>query len=177
MTIAVFDTETTGLIEAMGTDLKFQPHIIEIYIAILNSSFKQVDEYQTLIKPPIPIPAYITKINGIDDAMVEKAPEFPEVFPKIAKTFLGCHTMVAANLTFDLGMLRLDLERCGKLFSFPYPPMPFCTMEQSMHLRGHRLKNKELYKIATGKDLVNAHRAKNDVMATIESFKWLKEFK
>ena len=43
-----------------------------------------------------------------------------------------------------------------------------------MHIRGHRLKNGELYKIATGKELIGAHKAKNDVLATYESYLWLK---
>lgn len=172
---AVTDTETTGLLEPEGTDLNLQPHIIEVYVAILNSKLELVKEFESLIKPPIPIPKYITKINGITDEMVAHAPAYMEVYRDISQVFLGCHTMVAANLSFDLGMLKLENERIGKLFNFPYPPIHFCAIEQSMHLKGYRLKNSELYELATGNQLVGAHRAKNDVLATIESFKWLKK--
>lgn len=175
MAYIIFDTETTGLIEADGTELILQPHIIEIYAVVLDSNFDKRKEFESLIRPPVPIPKYITKINKIDDSMVANSPTFQEVFSDIAKTFFGCHTMVAANLSFDLGMLKLELERCGKLWNFPYPPIHYCTIEQSKHLAGYRLKNSELYKIATGKELVGAHRAKADVLATVENFKWLKK--
>ena len=58
---------------------------------------------------------------------------------------------------------------------FPYAPIQFCTLEQSMHIKGHRLKNSELYTIATGKEIENAHQAKADVLATYESYKWLND--
>jgi hypothetical protein len=71
-------------------------------------------------------------------------------------------------------MLITELQRLGKEYHFPYPPSKFCVIEQSMHLKGYRLKNSELYKLATGKTIEDIHRARADLMATYEIYKWLK---
>lgn len=171
--LTVFDTETTGLTKPEGNDLSVQPHIIEICALQIDDSGEIILELDTLIKPPIPIPKFITKINGISDADVADAPTFAELYIKIADVFFGSDTSVAHNLQFDEWILIYELMRIGKEHAFPYPPIKFCTIEQSMHLRGHRLKNGELYKMATGKEIVNAHQARADVLATYESYKWL----
>lgn len=172
--IVVFDLETTGLPEAEGNDDSVQPHIIEIYAAKMNDKGDIVAELETFVKPPIPIHKIITKITGITDADVCSAPTFPQIYRNLVNIFFGCHTMVAHNLPFDKGIIIFELRRIGKEYHFPYPPINFCTIEQSMHIKGHRLKNGELYEIATGNQIEGAHRAKVDVLATYESYKFLK---
>lgn len=173
--IVGIDTETTGLLEPIGTDLNLQPHIIEICAVQIDPKTEEIiKEVNTLIKPPIPIPAYITKINGITDEMVKTFPTFVEVYKEIIEIFLGAREVFAANLAFDEGMLITELQRLGKEYHFPYPPSKFCVIEQSMHLKGYRLKNSELYKLATGKTIEGIHRARADLMATYEVYKWLK---
>jgi DNA polymerase III epsilon subunit-like protein len=171
--IIIFDTETTDLSKAEGADLKHQPHMTEIYCYKVNKKLKEVDTFHSLIKPPIPIPAFITKLTGIDDYKLRNAPSFLEIAKDLAFFFLGCRVIVAHNLSYDLKMIRFEMARIGKEFNFPYPPIHFCNVEQSLHIRGHRLKNDELYEIATGKKLLKSHRAEVDVMATFESYKWL----
>jgi len=173
MYTTTIDTETTGLIEAEGTDLSLQPFLTEIYAMQTDAEGNIIKEVETLIKPPIPVPAIITKITGITDFDLKDAPTFIEVYKDLVEVFFCSHTMVAHNLSFDEGMLILELQRIGKEHHFPYCPIKYCTVEQSMHLKGHRLKNSELYQIATGKEIVGAHRAKADVLATYESYKWL----
>jgi DNA polymerase III epsilon subunit family exonuclease len=168
----VFDTETTGLLEPMGTALYLQPHVIEIYAAALDKNFNLVQEFESFVKPSISIPKHITKINGITDEMVANAPTFAEILKPLSDVFSGCSEVVAANLSFDLGILRTELKRNKR--TMVCPSLYFCTIEQSMHLKGYRLSNDKLYKIATGKELIGAHRAKADVMATIENLKFLK---
>ena len=172
--ITIFDLETTGLVGAKGKDQLHQPHIIEFYGMQVDNDFNFVRDFETFIKPPIPIPAFITKINNITNEMVKDAPTFLEVYKKIIRVFWCSHTVVAHNLTFDEEVLIIELKRINKEYNFPYPPIKFCTVEQSMHIKGYRLVNDELYKLATGKELVGAHRSRADVLATFESFKWLK---
>ena len=172
--ITIFDFETTGLVGAKGRDLLHQPHITEFYGMQVDNNYKFIRDFETYVKPPIPIPAFLEKQIGITNQMVANAPKFIEVWKKIAHVFWGSHTLVAHNASFDVEVLVTELKRIGKEYHFPYPPVHFCTVEQSMWVKGHRLKNGELYKIATGKDIVGAHKAKNDVLATFESFKWLK---
>jgi DNA polymerase III epsilon subunit-like protein len=173
MYVTIIDTETTGLLEAEGVDISLQPHITEIYAMQIDEAGSIIKEIDTLVKPPIPIPALITKITGIDDNKVRNAPSFSQIYKELIEVFFCSHTMVAHNLSFDEGMLITELKRMGKEFHFPYCPIKYCTVEQSMHIKGHRLKNTELYNIATGKEIVGAHRAKVDVQATYESYKWL----
>ena len=174
MYITILDLETTGLVRAKGSDQITQPYITEFYALKVDSKFNFVRDFETYVQPPIPIPRHIEKMIGITNQMVATAPTFLEVFQEISKMFFCSHTMVAHNLPFDLEVLIKELSRIGKEHHFPYCPIQFCTCEQSMHLKGHRLKNNELYELATGEEMTGAHRAKNDVMATFESFKWLR---
>lgn len=172
--LVVYDTETTGLLRPEGTPLGLQPFITEFYGAKIDIDTGTIlNEIETFVKPPRPIPMLITKLTGISNAMVVDAPTFPQIYRKLCGVFLGAHTQVAHNLGFDFGVLLCELKRMGKQYSFPFPPIQFCTIEQSMHLKGHRMKNGELYEMATGKKIVGAHRAKVDVLATFESYKWL----
>ena len=170
----IFDQETTGLVKAEGTDLLHQPYLTEIYAMQFDNDFNMVKEFESFIKPPIPLPAIITKITGITDADLAAAPSFIEVYRDIINVFFGSHTIIAHNLSFDEQILIFELRRIGKEHHFPYPPIKYCTVEQSMWIKGHRLKNKELYKHATGEEMVDAHRAKIDTIATFQSYKWLK---
>jgi DNA polymerase-3 subunit epsilon len=68
----ILDTETTGIVRA---------EIVEI--AIINHLGET--RLDTLIKPSIPIPAEVTELHGISDAMVADAPTFPEAYPRIVQ--------------------------------------------------------------------------------------------
>ena len=178
MSIIFGDTETTGLTVAQGAKLEFQPYIIEACFIRTNNNLQVTGEFTSLIKPPIPIKKEATRVNKITDQMVSKAPTFAKVYQDLTKVFLGCHTFVAHNLSFDLNVIGFELLRLGKFFNFPWPPIHFCTVEQSLHLRGHKLKLSELYQMATGlPEIEGAHRAKKDVMALIECYKWLRKKK
>ncbi len=175
MIITVFDWETTGLLKPEGNDIAVQPHGTQLYaIQIDEETEETLVEIETYLKPPVPIPDFLVKQIGISNEMVANAPIFAELYQEIADVFFGSHMAIAHNLSFDKYILIYELMRIGKEFDFPYPPINFCTVEQSMHIRGHRLKNSELYEIATGREMQGAHVAKNDVLATYQSYKWLK---
>lgn len=177
MSIILYDTETTGLLKPEGTALNLQPHIIEFFGITIDDQRKKVrKKFHTLVKPPIPISEKITKITGITNEMVADAPVFTEVYQNLTRFFFGCHTLVAHNAPFDIGMIANELRRLDKLLKFPWPPIHYCTVEQSMWIKGHRLKLQKLYEIATGKpEIEGAHRAEDDTMALFECYKWLKE--
>ena len=172
--ITIFDFETTGLEQPEGNHQNVQPFAIEIYAMQVDEKGKLINELETLIKPPTPISPLITKYTGITNNDLRDAPTFPEIYRDLSSVFFGSHTSVAHNLSFDKAVIIHECRRLGKEYNFPYPPIDFCTVEQSMHIKGHRLKNSELFEIATGKELVNAHRARNDVRATYESYLWLR---
>jgi len=170
-----FDTETTGLLRPEATEISLQPYIIELYIAKFDDEFKVYDEFETFLKPPVPLPEEITKITGIDEQMLADAPEFIEIYDDLCELVLGERSIFAHNCSFDISMLRNELYRHGLDYQFPWPKNHYCTVELSKPIKNKRMKLAELYKMATGKEIINAHRAKNDVLPTIECIKFLKD--
>ena len=172
--IVVFDTETTGLLEPRAIKLEKQPHMIEIYAARFSENGKFLDEIESLVSPPIPIPDFITKITNIDDSMVSGQPVFADLYKPLTELFIGARTMVAHNLPFDAGMLWVELSRMGMEFHFPWPPNWYCTIEHSMHIEGKMLKLSDLHQHAKGKPhKEGAHRAKQDVLALHRCYQWM----
>ena len=168
------DLETTGLLKPFSNDLQNQPEIIEICAIKMDSSFEEIDCLEDLLKPSIPITEIITKINGVSNEMVENKKTFPLMYDKLVDFFLGEEIVVAHNCSFDMGVLQCELTRIAKEFNFPWPPKRVCTVEKTFHIKNRRLKLQELYEMATGKsEIINAHRARSDVEALIECYKWL----
>ena len=169
-----FDTETTGLLKPEPTKINLQPYIIEIYMAKLNDDFEIIDEFESFLKPPIPISEEITKITGITNDMISNAPSFPQIYKPLHKFCLGEDTIFAHNASFDITMLKNELIRMDREFLFPWPATQYCTVELSFPIQNKRMTLSQLYKFCTGKEIINAHRAKNDVLPMIECIKWLK---
>ena len=72
---AIVDIETSGShANANG--------ITEIAIYIHDGN-QIIEEYETLINPKQEIPIFIQSLTGITNEMVQKAPSFEEVAPKI----------------------------------------------------------------------------------------------
>ena len=168
-----FDTETTGLLRPGATELWLQPFIIEIYMAKLNDEFEIIDEFDQLIKPPVPISEEITGITGITNEMVEGSPSFIQIYPDLCDFVCGEEKIFAHNCTFDISMLENELARHDLVNKFPWPSEHICTVEASFPLENKRLTLAKLYKIATGRDIVDAHRARNDVVQMTECIEWL----
>ena len=170
----ILDSETTGLLKPTLAESSQQPFITELYCCKVTNDFKLIDEFNHLIKPPIPIPEIITKITGIDDAMLAGKPSFVEIYDELCDFFLGEDILVAHNASFDVGVIHWELFRLDKEKQFPWPKNHICTVEKSFGIKNRRLKLSQLHEMATGKSHIEgAHRAKEDVMALVRSFKWL----
>lgn len=170
----ITDTETTGLLEPNTILLSEQPHIIEIYAARLNHKNKIIDEIETFYTVPVEVPKHITKITGIDDDMLMGAPEFVESYNALCDLFVGTTELIGHNINFDAGMIWAELSRIDKVFNFPWPKKWYCTMEHSFHLENKRLRLGKLHEYATGKEhKEGAHRAKQDVLATLRCYEWM----
>ncbi|PIB04591.1 hypothetical protein B1C81_32915 [Streptomyces sp. HG99] len=95
---AVLDTETTGLTATS--------RIVEI--AVTTASGEVL--LDTLINPGgEPIPAEATAIHKITDAMVEDAPTFSEVLPRLTEALAG-RRVVIYNREYDTGRLGWELH-------------------------------------------------------------------
>lgn len=169
---AVFDTETTGLLKPMVSDLSEQPQIIELGLVLIDSKYNIVEEFNWLVNPKRALPEVITKITGITDEDLFSKWTFLQLLPEIEDAFLGVDKLYAHNMPFDIGMLTNELKRVGREFAFPYPPNQVCTVQLASDLvYGRRAKMTELYKDTLGSELKQTHRALDDVKALLEIIK------
>jgi DNA polymerase III subunit epsilon len=98
----VVDLETTGGRAVPGA-------ITEIG-AWRMRELRMVDSFQTLVRPRMPIPRFITRLTSITNAMVADAPPIEEALPAF-RDFLGDAVMVAHNAAFDFGFLDYEFRR------------------------------------------------------------------
>lgn len=145
-----FDLETTGLDAASD-------EIIEIGIARFVEG-ELVDQYQSLVKPSIPIPPEITQLTGIDSEDVEDQPPIQELVADIAN-FIGDLPIVAHNVQFDVSFLSKHHSLDGNL--------AIDTVElASILLPSSPRYNLSTLATAMGINLERAHRAFDDALAT-----------
>ena len=95
--LIAFDLETTGLNPA-------RDEIIEIGAARFRDG-QVIDQFQSLVKPSLPIPDDITHLTGIHQDDVESAPAIDALTPQI-KRFFGAATVIAHSAQFDLSFMR-----------------------------------------------------------------------
>lgn len=173
----VLDLETTWLRGPEALPIDQQPRIIEVGAAVLSRTkgLKKMATFNTFLNPGIPIPEESVKITGITDEMVAEAPTFPGIYNQLVELFYGCRILVAHNLSFDRAVLVSELERIGRPYQFPWPPEHICTVEETEHLKGKMLKQKDLYELATGEEANQTHRALDDVDQLITILRWIQK--
>ena len=123
--IAVIDFETTGLSPAMGD------RATEVAIVLVENG-NVVDRFQSLMNAGLHIPAFITSLTGISNAMVATAPDAATVMLN-ASRFVGNAPMVAHNASFDRKFWQAELARAGATAAQPF----VCTMLVSRRLYPH----------------------------------------
>lgn len=170
MEIIIFDTETTGLTKPIPTDAKFQPFLTEIFCFKINEDLEMIGEFESMIKPPIPISKEITKITGITDADVADAPSFFEIYDYLHSFFKSADVAVGHNIAFDIDVIYYELMRHDLDKKFSYPKRHICTVESSYHFNNKRLNLQKLHEHLFGEGFDGGHRARNDVMATARCF-------
>jgi DNA polymerase III subunit epsilon len=107
----IVDVETTG----------WQPEesaITEIG-AVRTGNGQPELAFSALVNPDSPIPADITALTGITDAMVSDAPPIGAVLPGFLAFARGC-VVAAHNAPFDIGFLTTACARC----CLPWPAFP-----------------------------------------------------
>lgn len=158
VTFAVVDLETTGL--SPGRD-----RITEIG-AVKVRRGEVLGEFHTLVHPDRAVPAAITAVTGITDAMLRGAPLVGAVLPSFAEFVRGT-VLVAHNAGFDTSFLRAELERHGS------PPLDLPVVDTARLAR--RLLRDEVrdVRLATLARHLRArttpeHRALIDARATVD---------
>lgn len=162
-TFVVVDLETTG-----G---KKPYHRVTEIGAIKIQQGQIIDSFETLINPQRPIPAAITQLTGISNAMVTKAPVFADIADSL-QNFLDGAVFVAHNVNFDYGFLQMEYERLGRSFRFP----KFCTVANTKKLfpglSSYSLKN---LCVEFDIPLDRHHRALDDAKAAAELLRLINE--
>lgn len=106
-TFAVVDVETTGC-RSRGEDRITEIAVVTVSNGEVNMAF------DSLINPERHIPAGVTGVTGITNAMVANAPRFAEVSETIL-TVLAGRVFVAHNARFDWNFIDSELKRARDL--------------------------------------------------------------
>jgi DNA polymerase III subunit epsilon len=115
------DLETTGGNAAYH-------RITEVGIVRMQNG-SVVEEWNSLVNPECPIPAYIAAFTGITDEMVADAPRFADIASLVLEKLRG-PVFVAHNARFDYSFLRTEFRRLDMNFSAPV----LCTVKLSRRL-------------------------------------------
>lgn len=157
-TLVVLDFETTGLRPDQGD------RITEV-AALRVQNGKVVSRYETLVNCHRRLPNHIRVFTGINQQMVDNAPEPGLVFPELL-SFIGSSTVISHNAAFDQGFLececeRLRLQRAGKEF--------ICTVQLARRLLPD-LASYSLHALMRHFRLTHTaeHRAGLDAQATLQ---------
>lgn len=186
----VYDTETTGFPSKKVPHYHpSQARIVQLAFAVLDDELNIIKEYNSLIKPngKWTITPDVQKIHGFDAAHCQtNGNELKDVMFEFYKAAIGCHTIAAHNNQFDEQMIMIETCHCYER----QPSLslkPICTMELMTPIC--KLPNKngksgfkwpklaEAYKFVTGKELVDAHDALNDVRGCVELLRYLRKLR
>ncbi len=155
--LVILDLETTGL--NLVTD-----HIVECCLLKIQTDGTTTIKTH-LINPGVPIPPETTKIHGISDSDVADKPSFKELAHEL-NSFIGHADLAGYN---------------SNKFDIPFLIEEFLKADIDFSLKGRRLIDvqnifhkmeprnlKAAYKFYCGRDIINAHTAEADTMATYE---------
>lgn len=158
--LAFFDLETTGI--NISRD-----RIVEVSIvkALPTSS----EEVRTMrINPEMPIPLESSLIHGIYDEDVKDCPTFRQVAKTLAAFLEGCDLAGFNSNRFDVPMLVEEFLRVD--VDFEVKNRRLIDAQRIFHMMEPRTLA-AAYKFYCGKQLMGAHGAEADALATYEVLK------
>jgi DNA polymerase-3 subunit epsilon len=155
--LAFFDLETTGI--KVTTD-----RIVEI--CIVRVATDNTTKIKTLrINPEMHIPEEVTAIHGITDEDVKDSPKFSEIAHELIQFLDNCDLAGFNSNHFDIPLLAEEFFRAG--IDFDLKGRRFVDIQNIFHKMEPR-NLRAAYKFYCGKDLINAHSAEADTLATYE---------
>lgn len=159
VTFVVVDLETTG-----GSPTGSQ---ITEFGAVKVRGGQVVGEFQSLVRPSEPIPAFITVLTGISNSMVADQPPIGAVLPQFLEFARGA-VLVAHNAGFDISFLKAACVETGH----HWPDFTVLDTVRLARQLVHRdeAPNHKLASLATlfGATSTPDHRALNDARATVD---------
>jgi len=155
--LAFFDLETTGINTA-------KDRIIDICIIKALPGGEVVSKTQR-VNPGIPIPLETSMIHGIYDDDVKDAPPFKAVARTLAQFLEGCDLAGFNSNRFDVPLLVEEFLRAS--VDFDVKNRRLVDAQRIFHLMEPRNLT-AAYKFYCDKDLIGAHGAEADTIATLE---------
>lgn len=165
--LAIFDLETTGISPA-------KDRIVEICVAKAMPGKARSGEPNVpgelivktyRINPGIPIPIETSLIHGIYDEDVKDAPAFKSIASVLAQFLDGCDLAGFNSNRFDIPLLVEEFLRANVDFDIKNRRM--VDVQRIYHLMEPRNLT-AAYRHFCGKELVGAHGAEADTLATFE---------
>lgn len=158
-TFVVYDLETTGI--------SFDHCKIIDIGAFKIVDGKIVEKFSTFVKPECPIPEEASAVNHITDQMVANSPTIENVLPDFYKFCEGSTIVGYNNIGFDDIFIRNEAKKLRYNFSNKHDDVFVLARK---YVRGARN-----YKLGTvcefeNVQLIDAHRATNDALATAKLF-------
>lgn len=154
-------------IESTGTEPGFD-RIIEICLLRVEPAPKGVQEPKTWrINPGIRIPREATEVHGITNEAVASCPGFAKVADELLAEVEGADLAGFAITRFDLKLLQAEMNRAKKKFDWSQSKL--LDAQVIYHRKEPRNLGAAL-NFYCGHELVDAHGAKADTVATLEVF-------
>jgi len=158
--IVFLDLETTGV--NVATD-----RIVEICLLKYSQGGTTTSMVER-VNPTIPIPPQSTAIHGITDMDVKDKPVFAKLAPSLSK-FIGNSDLAGYNaIKFDIPLLVEEFLRVD--IDFDLKGRKIVDVQNIYHKMEPRTLS-AAYKFYCHKDLLNAHTAEADTIATLEVLK------
>lgn len=120
------------------------------------------------VNPTIPIPPDSTAIHGITDEDVKNESTFKEIARSLAQFMEGCDLAGFNSNKFDFPLLAEEFLRAD--VDFDFRKRKFIDVQTIFHKMEKRTLE-AAYKFYCDKDLVGAHTAEADTVATFEVLK------
>ncbi|MBD2756279.1 3'-5' exonuclease [Spirosoma validum] len=155
--LAFFDLETTGVNTA-------KDRIIDICVVKAMPNGEIVSKTQR-VHPGMPIPLESSMIHGIYDDDVKDAPPFKSVARTLAQFMEGCDLAGFNSNRFDIPLLVEEFLRAN--VEFDIKNRRLVDAQRIFHLMEPRNLS-AAYKFYCNKELVGAHGAEVDTIATLE---------
>jgi len=207
MLILVFDTETTGLPKSkiINKDvLHLWPYIVQFSYIIFDTELKtlvKMKDYIIRVPDFITISEEVSRIHGItNDISLSKGVNIVDVLNEFFVDFSSVDYIVGHNVSFDLNMIRAELNRViinsshveqvlefqTHLTTINTSTNIYCTMKESITLCAIEAKDKfgrsynkfpkliELYQKLFNITPNNLHNSLNDVIVCLRCFMKLK---
>lgn len=155
--LVFFDLETTG------TNIS-QDRIIEYsFVKVMPDG--EVIKNTERVNPERPIPLESSLIHGIYDKDIADKPPFKSVAKELASFLDGCDLSGFNILKFDVPVLVEEFLRAD--VDFDISKRKLVDAQKIFHMMEKRTLS-AAYKFYCGKELVDAHSAEADTLATLE---------